>query len=218
MTGFPDARLNGGALPPGVIVGSDLSGWTLDFPNPYTNAAGSGDDVFTITFSAPVADLPNNSRVAPDDRLPNSATFSWRDQDTTPRSLRASVETTIVEPNVAIAKDEDEADDRVEPGQTLTYTVSVTNPSGTRVSTAHDLAVVDNVPPGLTPVVPSISDGGTWDVGTRTIRWTIPSVAPGAAAVRRTYQVTVDDPATAGSKIREHGRPDGHLAGRLRHR
>src|SRR3712207_9284309 len=82
--------------------------------------------------------------------------------------------------------------------QTINYTVTAQNLSGTRVSTRHDLQLVDHVPAGLTPTLP-IANGGTWDAGARAITWSIASIAPGAAAVPRTYAVTVDDPATAGS-------------------
>jgi uncharacterized repeat protein (TIGR01451 family)/fimbrial isopeptide formation D2 family protein len=192
------ATLNGGVLPGGFTLGVAGDVVTLEFPATYSNAAGSGDDTFEITFSATVDDVAANRRTAPNQTLTNVAGFAWRDQDSTLNNQSADVSTTIVEPVVAIAKDENDADDRVTPGQPLTYTLSITNPAGTRVSTAHDLRLVDHVPPGLSPTLP-IADGGVWDSGADTITWTIPPLAPGAPAVTRSYGVTVDDPASAGS-------------------
>ncbi len=191
--------LNGGA-PPGsfTAVEDPFNGfYQVNFSGAYTNAAGSGDDTFVFTMSAPVADVAANRRTSPNETLTNTGHFEWQDQDSTPHSLDPSVSTTIVEPNVNVTKDENDPDDRVEPGDMVTYTVTATNPSGTRVSTAHDLQLVDHVPVGLTPTEP-IPGGGVWNSGARTITWTVASLAPNATAAR-TYQVTVDDPATAGS-------------------
>jgi large repetitive protein len=193
-----NATLNGGPLPGTfntAINPFDVASY-VNFPNGYQNAAGSGDDTFVLTLQTTVADVAGNRRAAPDDVLPNSASFDWSWQDNTAQSLQASTNTTIVEPAVAVGKDEDDADDVVDPGQTVNYTVTATNPTGVRVSTAHDLELVDTVPPGMTPELP-IADGGVWNSGARTITWAIPSIAPGATAVR-TYAVTVDDPAVVG--------------------
>jgi len=193
------ATLNGGALPGGFTVDATNNVVSLQFPATYTNAGGSGDDTFEITFSATVDDEAANRRTSPFQTLTNIAGFTWDDADGTNRSAGDSVDTTIVEPNVVVAKSENDADDRVTPGQTVNYTLSVTNPATPgRVSTAHDLELVDHVPAGLSPTLP-IADGGTWNSGARTITWTIASIAPGAPAVTRGYAVTVDDPATAGS-------------------
>jgi uncharacterized repeat protein (TIGR01451 family)/fimbrial isopeptide formation D2 family protein len=191
------ATLNGGALPGGFTLDATGSVVSLAFPATYTNAGGSGADTFVITFSATVDDEAANRRTSPFETLTNTAGFTWEDADGTDRSASANVSTTIVEPNVAVTKNEDDADDRVTPGQTVNYTLTVTNPTGTRVSTAHDLQLVDHVPAGLTPVLPIAN--GTWNSGARTITWTLGSMAPGAAPVTRSYAVTVDDPATAGS-------------------
>jgi large repetitive protein len=196
-----DVTVNG-APPSGIGWSTSIHFLTgefiVTFPTAYSNPPGSGDDTIVFTLSLPVADVPANRRTAPDHTITNEADFDWQDQNDTPFTRSASVDTTIVEPNLSVTKNEDDADDVVSPGQSLTYTLTATNTTGTRVSTAHDVELVDHVPAGLTPVVPSISDGGTWDSGARTITWTIDSLAPGASA-NRTYSVTVDDPATAGS-------------------
>ena len=192
------ATLNGGALPGGFTLGTVGNTVSLQFPATYTNAGGSGDDTFQLTFSATVADVAANRRAAGFETLTNSASFHWEDVDGTDHDPTAAVSTTIVEPNVAVIKNENDGDDIVSPGQSINYMVTAQNPAGTRVSMAHDLQMVDHVPAGLTPTVPSISFGGVWDSGARTITWSIASLAPGATAVR-TYAATVDNPATAGS-------------------
>ena len=191
--------LNGGALPGGFTTAIDPFTGFIDvtFTGIYTNAPGSGDDTFVFAMSAPLADVPANQRTSPNETVTNTATFDWEHDGGAAQHLEASVSTTVVEPNVSVTKDENDGDDVVSPGQSLTYTLTATNTNGTRVSTAHDLELVDHVPAGVTPTLP-IPDGGTWESVARTITWTIDSLSPGASA-NRTYSVTVDDPATAGS-------------------
>jgi fimbrial isopeptide formation D2 family protein/uncharacterized repeat protein (TIGR01451 family) len=171
--------------------------FVVTFPSAYSNPPGSGDDTFVFTLSLPVADVPANRRTAPDHTITNEADFDWQDQNDNPFTRSASVDTFVVEPNLSVTKDENDADDVVSPGQSLTYTLTAANIPGTRVSTAHEPELVDHVPAGLTPVTP-VPDGGVWDPGARTITWAIGSLAPGGST-DRTYSVTVDDPATAGS-------------------
>lgn len=56
---------------------------------------------------------------------------------------------------------------KLEPGDKLTYTITVVNDGG---SLARNVVVTDVVPKTLTAVVPA--DGGTFDAGSRTITWT----------------------------------------------
>jgi uncharacterized repeat protein (TIGR01451 family)/fimbrial isopeptide formation D2 family protein len=192
------ATLNGGALPGGFTLDASGNAVSLQFPATYTNAGSSGDDTIAITFSATVDDEAANSRTSPNETLTNTAGFTWDDADGTDRSASANVSTTIVEPDMTVAKTDNDADDRITPGQTVSYALTYRNRTGTRVSTAHEVQLVDHVPPGLTPVLP-IPGGGTWDPGARTITWTIASLAPNTSSNLRSYSVTVDDPATAGS-------------------
>jgi uncharacterized repeat protein (TIGR01451 family)/fimbrial isopeptide formation D2 family protein len=203
----PQATLNGGALPAGVTL--DLSQGNqvrLVLPSSYQNASGTDDDVFRITFSATVNDAASNQRggtpATTNWTLPNTARFAWSATPGTPHPPTASrVDTTIVEPNLRVAKTH-AGDSTVAPGQDVTYTVTgrnpTTSPTVARVSTAHDLRLVDTLPVGVTPVGTSIGDGGVWDPGARTITWTVPRLAPNAT-VARTYTVEIDDPATAAS-------------------
>ena len=144
-----------------------------------------------IVFDAVVDDEAANDRVT-GATVPNSSTLSWDDSDGDPSSVSAAVNTTVVEPNLSVTKADDDADGVVDPGQAVDYTITATNTAASRVSTAHDIVIVDTIPSNLTPQLP-IADGGTWDSGTRTITWTVASIAPGAS-VARTYTAVVDDP------------------------
>jgi uncharacterized repeat protein (TIGR01451 family) len=66
------------------------------------------------------------------------------------------------------------------PGDTLTYSVTVTN-SGTE--TATNLVVSDRVANTLTGV--TALDGGSFNSATRTLRWTLASLSPGASSTLR---------------------------------
>lgn len=181
-----------GSLPGGFTL-SDAGGTIkLQFPNSYTNAPGSGDDIFEITFKARVADVAANGRGSAVQRdLPNSATFAWQDGGGGPHTENAAASAQVVEPLISLAKSEDDADDVVSPGQTLRYRLNLTNSGDSYVSTAHDLVVTDVVPAGLTPLgpgaVPVSADGdtvvnplgtpaGVWNETTRTITWTVASL------------------------------------------
>ena len=86
------------------------------------------------------------------------------------------------------------------PGDTVTYTVTVTNPSTTTDATG--VVVTDALPAGLTAVTPpSAPTTGTAAVAANTWTWTIPTVAKAVApatsnAVTATFTATVDEPAT----------------------
>jgi large repetitive protein len=195
--GTATVTLNGAPLPGGFTV-SDLAGSiTVTFPDPYVNAPDSGDDTLVIVFTAVVDDEAANTRTS--SSIPNSATLSWEDSAGSPSNVSDSVTTQIVEPNLTITKSDDDADGVVDPGQTVTYTVTATNTSATRVSVGHDLEITDVVPAVLTPVEP-IANGGVWDLPTRTITWTVSSLAPGASVVR-TYQATAADPLVGASQV-----------------
>ncbi len=191
VAGTASVTLNGAGLPGGFGFTDSAGSISVTFPDPYTNAADSGDDTLQVVFDAVVDDEAANDRVT-GATVPNSSTLSWDDSEGDPSSINAAVNTTVVEPNLAITKADDDADGVVDPGQSVDYTITATNTAGSRVSTAHDIVIIDTIPPNLTPQLP-IADGGTWDSGARTITWTVPSMAPGAS-VARTYTAVVVDP------------------------
>lgn len=200
VPGTAVATFNGSTtLPAGVTLTTTGNTVKLNFPASYTNAPGSGDDVFVLTFSATVNDIAANKRtgVAADYTLPNTARFDWTDAAATATGVSSpTVTTTIVEPNLKIAKSHLPTG-TFKPGETVHYTLNVTNPTITRGSVGHDLQIVDTIPVGLTPT-PGTYGTGVWDAGTRTITWTRASLAQNATFAL-TYDVTVDDPAVAGA-------------------
>ena len=128
------------------------------FPSSYTNAAGSGDDVLVVTFKAKLADVATNFRAgAP--RCPTRARWPGTTR-TQPRApCRAASSTNVSEPVLSLAKDENDADDAVDPGQIIHYIVTASNGSAVRTSTAHDLIAVDTLPLGVTPVNAGVAGG-----------------------------------------------------------
>ena len=84
----------------------------------------------------------------------------------------------------------------VNPGDTLTYSIEVSNPSPATAD-ATGVVITDTVPANTTFV--SAGQGGTL-VGGDTVRWTISSLAP-AGSQTLTYQVKVNEPLANGTVI-----------------
>lgn len=202
---------------------------TYELPDPWVNAAGSGDDTVTITFYAQVEDTVANTADPAASNFANRGRFDWDDAtgNDRPDSVSPVVDTAVVEPNPAIVKDHTSPSGTdVLPGQTVTYRITVSNATtANNVSAAHDVTVVDTVPLGLTPLgtggTPVSGNGdlvptsgvspaglfdGTWSETNRTITWT-PSdwsaldVIDPDGTVQLTYDVEVDDPAVASSVL-----------------
>ena len=205
------ATLNGGALPAGFTLDDSGAAPTITFPAGFAVAPTDADAVLVLSFSTLVADVGANDRTASD--LTNVARLAWTDPDDGARTRSsATVRTQLVEPLLSQAKRDDRHPERVIPGQVVTYTLTTTNSSATRVSTAHDVVVTDTVPVGLTPIGDApgnapLDDGATvpgttavWDRTARTITDTVTSLAPGARH-ELTYRVAVDDPAVGGSEL-----------------
>lgn len=178
----------------------------INFPTTWTNAAASGVDTVTISFDATIDDILANSAGS---RLRNRGRLHYKPSSSGSFTNRYSSyrDTDLVEPDPQIAKDENDADDIIDPGQTIDYTLSITNPDSGMTSVAHDLVVVDTIPDRLNPVLP-IPDGGVWNAGLRTITWDgastpgkLTSVAPDAPTVTLSYQVTTDNPILVGGPI-----------------
>lgn len=158
----------------------------------------------TIVYSAVVADVAANvaGRVQT-----NSAVLRWNTVNgTTPTSVTgtwtaaatpATATFTETEPRLAI--DKTVSDATPDPGQVFTYSVAVSNATGTTVSAAHNITVVDTVPVGVVVTAGSISNGGVLTGGGAngggTITWTLPGpIAPGAL-LTLTYDAELAAPA-----------------------
>ncbi|WP_144720338.1 SdrD B-like domain-containing protein [Agrococcus jejuensis] len=202
ITGAPTATLNGGALPQGwqLTTSGQLVSITRDAP--YLNAAGSGDDVLEVRISARVTDVAGNAHGV---NRSNTAQLLWNGGGTVSSN---TTRVTIVEPQVTIAKVVEGGAQRVQPGESIAYIVSVGNAAGRSV--AHQVRVVDQMPVDITPTdangAPVTEDqqlpnGGMWDQESRTIAWTFDTVQPGQRIDLRIPAV-VSDPLTSGSSLR----------------
>ena len=200
---FPDGTIwnesdGAGALPPGYTFtpGPNL---VLKLPAIYQNTDPTAVAKFTVTFDVTVdnaaannltsATIANSGRLLENDSLGNA--LNPVNSNTTNVS--------VVEPKVTVTK-ANNAVDAIQGGDTVDYTVSVTNSSATRVSTANDLKVTDTLPAGLTISAPTnISDSGTYNAGPpQTVTWNLTSLAPGASKAL-TYTVTADDSVVGGT-------------------
>ncbi len=184
LSGTPTFTLNGGALPGGFVTSTAGNSVTVTLPTSYVNAASSGDDTLVVSFDVTIDDEAANVRPS---SVGNTVGLTW-----TGGSLSANTSTQIVEPNLTVAKTHDDTDGQVVPGQEpVIFTVRVSNPTGTNVSTAHDIVVTDIVPADIIPIDSAgdpaadgatLPGGGLWDLDTRTITWTIASIAPGGSS------------------------------------
>lgn len=205
-----EATLNGAALPAGFEL--DTSGTTpkVIFPAGYTNAAGSGVDKVVLKFSVLVTNVVTNVRGA---GLTDQAKLSWTDPTLGAQSTSSStLTTTVVEPVISQEKKDNKNPARVKPGEVVNYTVSTANSAAANVSTAHEVAITDEIPVGLTPVkaaavpladgeeVPG-SEGAVWHAAARTITKTVATIAPGAKS-SFSYLGEVDNPAVGGAQLK----------------
>ncbi len=185
----------------------------IRFTGGYAVPVGNVDEVITLRFSVRVADVAGNSRTA--GNLTNRASLTWTDpEEGAKRADSATVNTQIVEPLIGQTKVDDRRPNRVVPGEIVEYTLTTTNSrTPGRISTAHDVALVDRVPVGVTPISAApgnapLADGATipgstavWNSAARTITYSVATLAPGATATLR-YRVSVDDPAIGGALLR----------------
>lgn len=212
VAGSATATLDGVPLPTtGVTL--DDSGTTpvVRFPDGFSVPPGGPAKVLVLRFRTLVADVAGNDRASGE--LTNTATLRWTDPDEGVRTRTTpAVRTVIVEPVLSQAKTDDRNPDRVIPGEIVEYTLTTSNGSAARTSTAHRVVVVDLVPVGVTPIGAApgnapLADGATipgstavWNSAARTITETVASLAPGARHVLR-YRVSVDDPAIGGAEL-----------------
>ena len=154
-------------------------GWLLG-----TVAASNQVRTITLVYTAKVADVAAAHRGV---ALTNGANASW---NTTPglppptsagatfqqSGVVAHATVTVTEPLIAATKSVDDATPA--PGDSMHYTVAVSNSSAANVSTAYGVTVSDAVPTGLVVDSTSISNGGTLSgadptTGGGVISWTL---------------------------------------------
>ena len=120
-----------------ALVGSSLV-WS------FGNAVVTPTNVVTITFNTVVSDVPANTNSV---RRTNVVTATYRDVDGVLKpELVASDTFTVVEPSLIISKAAQPQRTPSGAGDTVTYTVRVTN---TGTSPAFDVVITDALPAGL---------------------------------------------------------------------
>ena len=107
--------------------------------------------------------------------------------------VQASASITVTCPTIAIEKVNDQPQP-VLPGTVVSYALTVTVSDGP----ASDVVVNDVLPLGLDAPT-SISDGGTYSAGTRTITWNLGDLADGSYEL--TYQAAVSAGAEHGDEL-----------------
>lgn len=200
--------LDAAPLPVGFTVNADdaTNSLTIDFPATYAIADGA-DEQLQITFDAVVVDTAANVRGHVSS---NRADLDFEDVAGTPRNVTDSVDFDIVEPNITIDKDHDDADGKVVAGQVVSYTLDISNPATGDVSVAHETVVVDTIPDELilleAPGDPAedgdtiAPNGGTWNESGRTVTWSLGSIDPGDA-VSLGYEIEIGNPLVAAGTL-----------------
>ena len=170
-TGFVSAD-NGG-----TEAGNEVQ-WTVDVP-------AGGNTVLTVVFQVDDS-VPAGVR-----QIVNNVTANGETCDTTP-----CVSTPFAEPALVVSKqltsEDGDAAGVAEPGETLTYTITVSN-TGDEVG-ATGASLIDITPEHTTPEVPAGSDGSVNGEGN--VEWTLDVDA--GQTVTRTVMFQVDDSLPAG--------------------
>ncbi|MDJ0923098.1 MAG: SdrD B-like domain-containing protein [Acidimicrobiia bacterium] len=194
--------MGAGTCSPGISVENVYqSGQTTSFFLGDIDQPATETRIFTITYDAYVADvgvagdLPTNQATIYGntvDLLPSDPGYTTGPFHVATGPVESSVR--LIEPDLAIDKrvagqigDSDYR--RAQPGQTLYYTLVVSNDSGLYVAPAYDVIVVDQIPDNVSDPT-SIFGGGVWDPGLRTITWTIPGPLAAGTSVALDYEFT----------------------------
>lgn len=146
--------------------------------------------VATISPTAPTTTaIPNSATVTTATPESNGTNNASNTDSFTPTAASVDLGVTVaVDPATAA------------PGDTVTYTVTVTNPDVT--TDATNVVVTDVLPAGLTAVTPPTTpSSGTAAVASNTWTWTIPTVVKATSAtaptvVTATFDATVDETTT----------------------
>jgi uncharacterized repeat protein (TIGR01451 family)/fimbrial isopeptide formation D2 family protein len=162
-------------------------------------ANGTSNNQFLVRVVARVLNVASNQQGT---TLVNSAGLSYTNPNTgTPVNVSGGSQSiSLVEPALVIAKHVTPPSANV--GDTVTFQIAITN---TATVAAHDVALTDTVPAGLTYVAGSISivsgpAGTTDDSGAPNLIWSFPIIPPGATAVVA-FDARLDgsDPSTIGN-------------------
>ncbi|HEX8095858.1 hypothetical protein, partial [Jatrophihabitans sp.] len=215
------AGIDPNSVVPGTVscANADSSACTPDDAVRLTSAAGAGSATLigwllgdvpyagqartvTVHYSARVADVAAASTGAV---LTESVHAGWDNAARTPPassgagyqqvSPNATTGVTVLEPGLSVAK----AVSRLhpEPGQSFSYTVTISNRNTAGTSAAYNTTVTDTVPAGVVVDPASVSGGGTLtganpSTGGGVLTWTLPGpIAKGASMPGLSYAATL---------------------------
>ena len=224
-----DARLTD-SLPAGLTVDGTLTATTSDSTVTATGTVDASTRAVTVSVSDIATGRPQavvvvvsipvrvSTSATAGTALSNTATFAWNKtaKGTTPTDGSATsnqANASVVAPSLSIGKTATvlgttSNDLDVEPGQSVRYTVTVTNARG--ASPAYGAVVTDCVPAGIVVDGTSISDGGTLTAaadgaakcGGGVITWPSTTVGGAGATVQHTYSaVLADDVSLTGGPL-----------------
>jgi fimbrial isopeptide formation D2 family protein/uncharacterized repeat protein (TIGR01451 family) len=172
----------------------------------YSNVNATAGTHLIITFNVRVANVMNNQNGV---HLANSATAAGTtlDFDSGPgvshNKTDSAGDLIVIEPQLNVTKNDDDADNIVSAGQPILYTLTVSHATGgASTANAYDIVVTDHVPTGLTVNEATITAGGVYAAGTRTITWTIASILTSDPSPTMTYTATVDDNVHPGDSLK----------------
>ena len=193
-------------LPPGFTL--DPANGTLRFPPAgYTNDTDT-PALFEVRIRARVSTLASNAQGVP---RTNTARFDSQSAPilgTDLPTVTGSSVVTVVAPQIALTKGDDDPDNVVEAGEVVTYSLRLVGTAGR--PPAHDLWVVDCVPsglafgafldphPGTASTVAGTGANGC-AAGTTRIAWNLPDSSTTAQVLR--YTATVSPAAAGGQRF-----------------
>jgi uncharacterized repeat protein (TIGR01451 family) len=175
--GFTYQSTTGGTLVPLTNPTGGASGsiqWT--FASTSVPASGSGTLIFTALASATAGTY---STTASGSVAVGTVTSAPADIAVGSASLRIAKTASV---------------SAASPGDPITYTIAYTNDSAANATSA---VITDVLPEGLDFV--SASDGGSYDTNTRTVTWSVGTVAAGAGPFAVSLATTVTSPYPAGA-------------------
>lgn len=186
----PGSVLESGSTGPGwaavLVMGSTLVTYTAQ--NPFSSTS-SLVGTYSAVLMPPVRDRAE---------IVNAAYCFSGTVDGAPRAFceTAPVNTIIRAPDFGLAV---RTTGPVCAGGRVTYTLTVTNPGG--VGTSVPFTLTGGMPPALTVVPATVSDGGIWV--SPTVTWTVSTflVAYGGNTITRTFAVTIAPETPDGARL-----------------
>lgn len=165
-----DARASGGVGATASVVGQQVRAFWTSIPQLSS---------VQVVITATVLNVAQNSAGT---LIPNVARFTWNDDGGTPHGPQDSntVNVTVVEPQLAVAKAVQTPRTPVGASDVLTYEITFSNLAGPNNSTAYDVVVSDTLPAGLTYLGVVGSTPAPSVVGQR-LTWNVAALAVGSS-------------------------------------